>query len=281
VRPYSASSCRFGVMRSACSDREICDRSRLAPGLFVSCALFLGTSVTLGAGCGSAPPPPPVSDASKPAAADAAPKEKAAEKADAAPKVLPTTCTPGADGLCAPPEDFVKRLCGGSFPDVALVMFAKDTPWSRGYLRRAMDAWSASGGKSSNEKTQVDDEVLLLVHRVPDTGGMSVSGSSGGGYEALRWDGTCVSLMAEEVTTRLPAKAKAAKIPWKDLDLKTREALSADEKVGPFVAEYRKECKGGFGEVTPKCEKADKKLAQGIVDYVRGGGALPAPSAIP
>ncbi|HLM73190.1 MAG TPA: hypothetical protein VK459_10880, partial [Polyangiaceae bacterium] len=60
-------------------------------------------------------------------------------------KELPTTCTPNEAGLCVPPEEWVKRLCGGSFPDVALAMFGKGTPWTRGYLRRTMDAWSASG----------------------------------------------------------------------------------------------------------------------------------------
>lgn len=236
------------------------------------------------AGCGASPTTSVATpeDASKAAAADASAKEKAeAEKAEAAEKELPTTCTPGANGLCVPPAAFVKRLCGGAFPDVALVMFGKDTPWSRGYLRRTMEAWNASGGASSNEKVVVDEEVLLLVHRVADTGGMSVSGASGGSYEALRWDGTCVSLTAEEVTTRLPAKAMHAKIPWKQLDVKIREAFSTDAKLGPVVTEYRKECKGGFGEVTAKCEKVDKKLTAMIVDHVRGGGAVLGPKALP
>lgn len=162
------------------------------------------------------------------------------------------------------------------------MMFGKGTPWTRAYSRRSMEAWSASGGASSNEKMQVDEEVLLLAHRAADTGGMSVSGASGGSYEALRWDGTCVSLMAEEVSTRLPGKPKFAKVPWRQLDVKTREALSSDDKVGPVVAEYRKDCQGaGLGSVSAKCEKADKKLMSMIVDFVRGGGAIPSPAVLP
>lgn len=244
--------------------------------------------VTSAASCGgsSGPPAASQSEASK-ADADKAAKEKAAAEevkkaAEAAERELPTTCTPDEKGVCLPPEAWVKRLCGGAYPDVALRMFAKGTPWTRAYLRRTMDAWNASGGSSSNDKVEVDEEVILLVHRMPDTGGMQVSGGAGGSYEALRWDGTCVSLMSEEVTTRLPPKAKSAKIPWKNLDLSTREALAADAKVGAVVADQRKECKGAtFGGVSDKCVKADAKLSVVIVDYVRNGGTLPAPETRP
>lgn len=237
------------------------------------------------AGCGSSAPPPAAapSDTSK-AAAEPAPKKDAEADAAAqaaAEKAVPTTCTPDANGLCAPPAAFVKHLCAGAYPDVALVFFGKGTPWTRGYLRRTMEAWNASGGASSNEKVEFDEEVILLIHRAPDTGGMQVSGA-GGSYEALRWDGTCVSLMSEEVTTKLPPKAKYAKIPWKTLDVKTRDALAADSKVGAVVTDYRKECKGAsFGEVSTKCVKADQKLSVVIVDYIRGGGTVPAPASLP
>jgi hypothetical protein len=236
-------------------------------------------SLSFGVGCGGAPPPPAAPKEDKAPSA----KEPATKPEPEVKKELPATCTPAADGLCVPPEEWVQRLCGGSFPDVALTMFSKGTPWTRGYLRRTVDAWSASGRASSNEKAELDEEVLLLVHREPNTGGMTVSGASGGSYEVLRWNGTCVSLTAEEVTTRLPpGKAKAAKIPWKALDLKTREALEADGKVGPLVTEQRKECKGSsFGEVSGKCAKADAKLSVAIVDYVRNGGAIPAPENLP
>lgn len=229
-------------------------------------------------GCGSSSPSATQS-ASQLAVED---KEKSAATEPAEAKELPSECTPNAAGLCVPPEEWVKRLCGGSYPDVALAMFGKGTPWTRGYLRRTMDAWSASGGASSNEKVVFDEEVLLVMHRAPDTGGMQVSGAGGGSYEALRWNGTCVSLAAEEVTTRLPPKAKHPSIPWKSLELKTREALEADEKVGPMVAEQRKECKGStFGEVSGKCAKAGEKLSGVIVNYIRNGGAVPKPEALP
>ena len=42
-------------------------------------------------------------------------------------------------------------------------MFGKGTPWTRGYLRREVEAWNASGGVSSNDsKLALDEEVVTL-----------------------------------------------------------------------------------------------------------------------
>jgi hypothetical protein len=248
-------------------------------------ARSLALLVVLGAACGGAKPPP-----ADPGAGAAAPKASAAKEPaevakdegdDPASRRIPTACADGDGKVCMPPSPFVKRLCGGFHPDVALALFAKGTPFTRGYLSRDTEAWDASGGASSSGKLVFEEEVLILFHRVPDTGGMVVSGV-GGGYDVLRWDGTCASLTAEEVRLKVPSSPKFALIPWKSLDEKTRAALEADEKVGKAIAERRKECKGAtMGEVTAKCEKADKKMSAAIVEFVRGGGALPAPGPLP
>ncbi|AUX46069.1 hypothetical protein SOCE26_075720 [Sorangium cellulosum] len=243
--------------------------------------------------CGgaSSPPAEPDPEATE-AAAGAPPAESGGEKAEGggekkeedaasdAARQVPTTCEE-RDGMCLPPPAFVKRLCSGFHPDVALSLFAKGTPFTRGYLTRDTEAWNASGGSSSNDKLLFDEEVLILYRRVADTGGMVVSGA-GGGYDVLRWDGTCASLMTEEVRLHVPPKPKFAPIPWKSLDQKTREAFQADEKVGKLVAERRKECKGAtMGAVSAKCEKVDKQMGAALIEYVRGGGTLPAPGPLP
>jgi hypothetical protein len=161
------------------------------------------------------------------------------------------------------------------------MLFAKGSPFTRGYLTRDTEAWNASGGASSSGKLLFDEEVLILSHHVPDAGGMTVSGS-GGSYDVLRWDGTCASLMAEEIRLRQPPKPRFATIPWKHLSETSRDALEADAKVGAAVAERRKACKGAtMGSVSAQCEKVDKKMSQSIVDYVRRGGALPAVTSLP
>lgn len=252
----------------------------------------LALAALLCAACGGSAPPPEAGGESKPAPAAAADSGKEKPDADAAAKKksddeasrqIPTQCAEsGGDGkLCMPPRAFVKRLCQSFHPDVALVLFAKDSPFTRGYLTRDTEAWNASGGVSSSDKMVFDEEVLILAHRAPDTGGMVVSGA-GGGYDVLRWDGTCASLMSEEVRLQRPPQPKYAAIPWKSLDAKTRDALQADEKVGKVVAERRRECKGAtMGSVSLKCEKADKMMSTVIVEFVRNGGAIPSPGALP
>jgi hypothetical protein len=230
------------------------------------------------ASCGGSPPPaaPPEPSAEPSAAPAPAPEaDKPAEK-------LPTACADAGDKLCMPPGDFVKRLCGGFFPEVALTMLAKGTPWTRGYLRvKSTEAWNASGGVSSSDKVVFDEEFVILTHRRADTGGMQVSGA-GGGYDVLRWDGTCASLMDEEVTLKTPPAPKHAKIPWKSLDDKVRDALLTDDKVNKAYTERRKECKGAtIGDVSLKCVKVDELLSVVIVDYVRNGGSLPPPPKLP
>src|SRR5262245_19613887 len=234
---------------------------------------ILAIAAVLLAACGNPPPPSPPAapTASSSAAAPTATAGKEAEKPFTE---IPTACAGHDEKLCLPPVSFAKRLCGGSYPDVALSMFAKGTPWTRGYLRREVEAWNASGGVSSNDsKLALDEEVLLMVFRAADTGGMTVSGATGS-YDVLRWDGTCASLMGDEVTTKPPAAAKYAKISWKNLSETVREALLANEKVGKIVTERKKECKGQtMGEVSIKCVKADAQMSTAIVDYVRGGGS--------
>ncbi|KYF50949.1 hypothetical protein BE08_02865, partial [Sorangium cellulosum] len=239
--------------------------------------------------CGGATPAPaepdpaeaeaaaPVEKAGGEAAAEAGEKDgKEGDAAAEASRQIPTTCEQ-QDNMCLPPVAFVKRLCSGFYPDVALTLFAKGTPFTRGYLTRDTEAWNASGGSSSNDKLLFDEEVLILSRRKADTGGMVVSGA-GGGYDVLRWDGTCASLMTEEVRQHVPPKPKFAPIPWKSLDQKTRDAFQADEKVGPLIAERRRECKGAtMGAVSAKCEKVDKQMSAALIEYVRSGGTLPTP----
>ena len=196
---------------------------------------------------------------------------------------LPGECHEKGGKLCLPPPAFVKKLCSGYFPDVALAMLAKGTPWSRGYLRvKAAEAWNASGGVSSQDKIVFEEEFVLLTRREASTGGMTVSGA-GGGYDVLRWDGSCASLQDDEVTLSPSPSPRAAKIPtWKNLDDKVQAALLANEKINKVYTDRRKECKGAtMGDVSDKCVKLDDKLSAIIVDYVRKVGGVPPPAKLP
>jgi hypothetical protein len=250
--------------------------------------ISIAIAVVSVAACGGAKPKGSESaPAAEGPAAEASAKESSSEKGELEPAAgeesagkLPEKCTQKGD-MCLPPESFVKRLCVESFPNVALHMFKKGTPWTRGYLTRKTNAWNASGGASDNVELAFDEEVLILRHRASDMGGMQVSGASGG-YDALRWDGSCVTLAKEEITLKLPPAAKTAKVEWRWLDEPIQESLRANEKVDAAYKTRRNECKGAtIGTVSLKCVKADTKLSDVIVQYVRDGGELAMPAKLP
>ncbi|HEY3497473.1 MAG TPA: hypothetical protein VGK73_22405 [Polyangiaceae bacterium] len=213
-------------------------------------------------------------------AADETPESEPSESA-AASSGLPKECTK-KEGTCLPPRAFVQKLCASSYPGVALYLFANRSPWARGYLRGRTKAWNASGGASDNGWLEFDEEVLVVAERKADMGGMQVSGAGNASYDALRWDGSCVTLSSDELTLDKPPSPKNAKVEWRFLDDNVQEALRADAKVNEAYLARRKECKGATsGDVSLKCVKADEKLSAAIVTYLRGGAALPEPTKKP
>ncbi len=248
-------------------------------------ATVLYLSACFSVACGGSKPP-----AEAPAAGKAEPVEKAATDAPAtsAPASkpassagLPKTCAK-KNGACVPPRPFVEKLCAGDYPSVALYLFGNGLPWTRGYLKGRTKAWNASGGASDNTWLEFDEEVLVLAERKADLGGMQVSGGGGASYDALRWDGSCVTLSGDELTLDKPPAPKTSKVEWRFLDDNVQEALRAVPAINDAYLARRKECKGvTSGEVSAKCVKADDKLSAEIVKYLRGGGALPEPTKIP
>jgi hypothetical protein len=195
---------------------------------------------------------------------------------------LPTACAERKNGkLCLPDDGFVERLCKGSWPDVSLIFFHKDSPWTRGYVARQVSAWNASGGgMSTSAKLTVDEELILLRYR-GNAGGMVVSGAAGG-YDALRWDGTCISLQGDEVRMHPQGIPKHAPIPWRKLEEKTQTTLLADTRIHQNFDKRRKDCQGETTGTGPTpCERAEAALSSMIVLYVRSGGAVPPPATLP
>jgi hypothetical protein len=201
------------------------------------------------------------------------------EEKASGPAELPTKCA-GSGDVCTPDTGFVKRLCSGNYPGVALYMFAKASPWTRGYLTRKTEAWNAAGGASDNDELDFDEEVIVLVQRKASADKIQVG--SGVGYETLRWNGSCATLQGEELTLRAPPQPKTAKVEFKQLDEPLKDALREDKGINEAYLSRRKECQGAtMGTVSLKCVKADAKLSEVIVQYVRGGGTVPKPSKLP
>lgn len=244
-------------------------------------------ALALVAACGGAAPPPEsaadtngsVQVASTtatpqpiPAAASAAPEPaKPVEPALA----VPTACADGGGDMCVAGASFADRVCNASQPDLALVLFAKGSPWTRLYLKGDVDAWNAEGGASARAKLTFDEEVVVLKRRTPPKGTAVIVGASGG-YQVMRWDGNCYSLDDGEVTTHRPPRAKHPLIMWKYLTEQTRNTLLGDASVKQAYDKRGKECKGAMsGEVSLACEQADTALSNGVVDAVKNGLAVP------
>jgi len=251
----------------------------MRPALFISLSLFF-------VACGGNPPPvaeAPSSSSDASSAASDKPSEAPAEKNEPETLDVPTACAEAGGDECTVPKSFAKKLCEiGHFPDLALHLFSQPQ-WTRAYVNiREAAAWNALGGPASDQKLFYDEEVLILIARKPkDMGGMQVSGA-GASYDFLRWDGTCASLQVAEMTLRKPPKPKNPDIRWRILEDATQEALLSDEKLAKLVTTRKRECKGAtMGNVSDKCEKADRALAGVIAEVVRKGASVPKPAKLP
>jgi hypothetical protein len=236
------------------------------------------------AGCGLSTPPAetPNPSPAAPALESSAPAAAEADGAEEDAKKIPDACAGDNKDACQMPKGFVKRLCSGVYPELALTFFQKGTPWRRAYVSAKEAApFNGLGGPSSEEKLAFEEELIVLVERKVDTGGMQVSGA-GSSYDLIRWDGSCVTLSAEEVRFNAPPKPKHATIPWRILEDPTQNALLANEALAKVAAERKKECKGAtMGAVSAKCEKADKMLNDLVAEAVRGGTTVPKPAKVP
>ncbi len=195
---------------------------------------------------------------------------------------IPSECHKGSDP-CTPNPKWVKKLCEDVYPAVALYLFSKSSPFTHGYLSRKTRAVNASGGATSGDEwLSFDEEVVLLYHRQEDMGGMQVSGS-GGGYDAMRLDGSCVTLGAEEVRLERPPTPKYAKVPWRYIGDDMQDALRQNDEIKEAYMERRKECKGAFsGSVSKACVTKDEKLNRVIIDALAAGTVeIPQPQARP
>jgi hypothetical protein len=183
---------------------------------------------------------------------------------------FPTECSgEGADGVCSPPARFVKVVCGGfAKPDVALLLFAKGSPWTRAYLRLNVSAWY-TGSRSAKVGLKFDEEVIVMSHSLPP-GGIIVNGG-GGPFDVMRLDGNCATLSSEEVTLKRPPAPKHPPVPWRQLDPRTRAALLADAAIAD-VSRLDDDC---TDPSVPACAKVESKRTAAILDFMARGGKIP------
>ncbi len=204
-----------------------------------------------------------------------------AAPAPESPRQLHSKCADATDGSrCLFPDEFVVRLCRRPFVDTTLVLFQKSAPWRHAFLRRKVDAWY-TGGPSSRATLAFDEEVLVLRFHPPGGGGMIVEGA-GGTYDVLRWDGHCFTLDGDEITTKRPPEAGAARLKWDRIGGNMQAAILQNEDVKRAYDRRAKACKNALhDDLPPACESADSLLGVSIANHVRAVDDLPAPESIP
>jgi hypothetical protein len=200
---------------------------------------------------------------------------------------IPGDCS-GDSETCVPPSPWVSKLCNGVYPEVALHMFRKGTPWTRLFSKARAPAFNTASGSPSLSDEKVDmHEELIALRRNDDGRGMRAGEMQMGeiaGYDVLRWNGSCVTLHDGEFSTKPPRRGRVAhsRIEWRWLSDPIRSALQTDGDVHEAYLARRKECRGAtMGTVSKECVKQDNQLVDAIVAYVRSGGDLPEPSEHP
>lgn len=193
---------------------------------------------------------------------------------------MPNDCSGEAElgSGCLPDPGWAQQVCRGVYPDVALYMLRGGTPWQRLYMTARMAPFNASpGGVSVLDGTLEPGEELLALRRL---GSESVSRTEG--FEALRWDGSCVTLHDGEYTLSEPPRLRHAHIEWPNLSDPVQRQLRSDGDVNHAFRQRRNECKGAyFGPVSDRCVEKDRVLTDAIVSYVRTGPELPLPNNRP
>jgi hypothetical protein len=198
-----------------------------------------------------------------------------------APPPIPTSCA-GTKGDCFPPATFAEAVCHGRFPDLALYLFAKGSPWQRAYLKvQTLEPVNIYDGARSDRWLEFGEEVLVLKrHGGGGKGGVQVSGPVD--LDILRLDGTCATVRQEFVAPYMTGAVQVARVVWKYVDPGIQEALLSDRGVARASEKERPACKGStMKSPGAACDKAQKNLSDAVGIALRLGAAVPAPAKVP
>ncbi len=250
-RDWNRVSCLMAETKCAVNRATACPARYRATGF-----LLLGTSLLLA--CGSPPPPPPP------------PQPEPELQPD-----IPTWCA-SKEKPCLPPAEFVARLCHGQYPETALYLFQKSTPWVRVWTKgRDLVALNAFGGPTG-EALRPNEELLLLARRDSEVASTD-KGVLRSDY--LRWDGSCVTLAKKDVASAPLATPRHASVHVEALEPSLVRALMRDDKIRAAAEERDQKCVASADD--PDCVKAREAVESRAVGAIHGGLKLPMPQKRP
>jgi hypothetical protein len=196
---------------------------------------------------------------------------------------VPTACEPGTVP-CATPAKFVDHVCRGKYPELALAMLAKGTPWRRGYVKvETLEPINTYDGERSDDWLAFGEEVLMLRTRGPSGAASKLQISGPTDVDVLRWDGTCATIRREMLAlSPTNTTLLTARVVWKYLDTPTQDALLKNSAVQHYSQRERPACRGStMRHPDAPCDKASRQLTDAIAVAVRSGIPLPAPAKVP
>jgi hypothetical protein len=191
--------------------------------------------------------------------------EPAAAVSPALTRDVPNDCGASAEG-CTPPRAFAEKVCRSKYPELALFLFSRGTPWQRLYVKaESVEPVNVYDGERSSRWLGFGEEVLVLRENGPGASQkVVVSGPTD--VDVLRWDGTCATIRKEMLVSYVPAPMDSVRIVWRYLDEDVQEQLLRDELVVRAQAAERTSCRGSsVKNPSPACEKAMKRLTDVIV----------------
>jgi hypothetical protein len=236
------------------------------------------------------PPPAPAAPAKAEPAVAAAPAAPASPEGGlAAPanpdltRDVPGGCDAGAPA-CTPPRAFAEKVCSSKYPELALFLFSRGTPWQRLYVKaERVEPVNTYDGERSERWLAFGEEVLVLREHLPGAS-QKVVVSGPNDVDILRWDGTCATIRKEMLVSYVPAPMDSVRIIWRYLDADVQQALLADELVVRAQDAEKKNCKGSsVKHPSEACEKAMKRLTDVIMLALKRdkGVVLATPEARP
>lgn len=170
------------------------------------------------------------------------------------------SCLPDGKKRCALAPADASELCRSMTPSTALHLFASQKKMRLGYLTRDMEAWSTDHARQTKSRARFDEEVMVLATRASKSG-VVVQGAAVT-YEVLRWDGSCASLMGDELTfRRAPRPVRPIRVDR--LYLPTQTKLLDDARI--HVAADRAATTCGADDKTVACDVARRAFGDVVV----------------
>ena len=165
-----------------------------------------------------------------------------------------------ADGKkCSVSPDDAAEICRAMNPTVALHVFANNKKLRVGFLTRDMEAWSTTQSHATKTRARFDEEVLVLAKRKAK-GTVIVQGAAET-YEVLRWDGSCASLMGDEITfRRAPRPVRPVKVDR--LHLPVQAKLANDARIHAALDRADTACQANDGSVA--CDVARRSFGDAV-----------------